>query len=185
MRKAAPSSAPLSAQTSARIFVLVFLMAVLPLANAGTCGASREVAAGTLVDHYLVDPVLKLSWAVVRDCHHPAGPAWLVPVASQPDGSALGSGTDSGNGRDEAEGSDHVDPARLLPSRQWVPAGSRVRLWETGRVRIQFSGIAVESAPVGAEVTVRTGDRGMLLRGIVRGADSVELVGSVKRWGEQ
>jgi len=177
MRRAAPFSA---------ILVVLLLMAGLPAIDAvaapGACPASRDVSPATWVDHYLFDPVFRRSWAVVRDCRYPAGPLQLVPVDGQPAVPAAGHGR---KGMGEASGAGAVDLARPASLRQWVLSGSRVRLWETGAARIQLSGIAVESAPPGAEVTVRAGDRGVLLRGLVRGADSVELDGSVKGWREQ
>lgn len=144
-------------------------------AGAAACRASQQGAAGTVVDHYLFDPILRRSWAVVVDCRHPERPPTLMPVKGRPSAPHRVSGRDvAGRGGVPGNSSAKV----------WLRAGSPVRIWKNGAVRVQLSGTAVESAPMGAEVTVRGGGGGALLRGIVRGADSVELLPAVAGWRE-
>jgi hypothetical protein len=116
-----------------------------------------------LVDHYLSDPVLKRSWAVMIDCRHPGWPAQAVEVQ------AAGAGT---RPLSVSQGMNTGPSARPAPA---VHSGSRVELWSDGDARIRLSGIALESAIVGQPVRVRAGLGATPLSGTVRGAHSVEL----------
>jgi hypothetical protein len=167
---------------------LLFAAVVLPVGIAAPCippsGAAGNASADhDFADHYFYDPILKRSWAVVRDCRHPERPSRLVPVTSQPTGPEAPGDPRSRSGihPPPASGAGKTGPH---PG-QWVMAGSPVRLWASGQVRIELAGVAVDSAPLGAEITVRTREQDVLLHGIVRGAGSVELAGGVTGWKAQ
>jgi hypothetical protein len=132
-----------------------------------TAGSDLSLAS-VVVDHYFFDPVLRNSWAVVVDCAHPERPAQMMP-AHDPH---------------EMAGADRnaFQAAQLRP---WLRAGSAVRAWRAGAVRIELSATAIESAPVGSKVKVRIRAGGTILEGVVRGADSVELTAGVSAWSAQ
>jgi flagella basal body P-ring formation protein FlgA len=66
-----------------------------------------------------------------------------------------------------------------------IPAGARVRLWRKGDgASIELTGTALESGMAGQTIHVRTGSRGTVLEGQVRGEDSVELSNSAKWQGK-
>lgn len=153
------------------LLLLTAAMLAASTACAGPCHPASGAVLGSSVDHYLFDPILKRSWAVVLDCRHPERPASLLPVA--------------GTAQDPAAGAEIGGNAGGRP---WLRAGSRVRVWRAerdGGLRIQLSGIVIESAPLGVAVRVRAGERGVILHGIVRGADSVELVDSGTGWSQE
>jgi len=158
--------------------IFLFVIFGLAGANAGAsaCGGKQAGAARTVVDHYLVDPVLKRSWTVVVDCRYPQRPPSLTEVRDRPAGSQPAAPRSS---------NERAGLAGASSAKVWLRAGTPVRIWRNGAVRIQLSGRAVESALVGAEVMVRSADTGALLRGIVRGANSVELLPDATRWREQ
>ena len=148
------------------------------------------------VDHYVFDSVLKRSWAVLVDCHHPERPPSLVPVS----GSLPALNAPRGNGFMDERGRDKnhlADAARTAAassslSRIWVIAGAEVHVWsgEGNEGHLELSGVATRSAPLGKEVTVRVGELmegsvGVLLRGIVRDAHSVELLPSISGWNSE
>lgn len=134
----------------------------------------RTVVARTIAIRYLYDATLHRSWAVERDCDHPERPAWLAPMEGV---------ADQTNPPTETTALPAISPA--AEARVWVRGGSRVLVWRTsGDVQIQLTGVAVESAPLGAELAVRIGMQGAVIRGIVRGPDSVELVPASPQWGQ-
>lgn len=140
--------------------------------------APAQVAATlTTVERYLYDATLHRSWAMVRDCSHPERPAWLLPTDDAiPDAAMSQAGTV------ELQERPHAAYAK---TGVWVRGGARVVLWRTsGDVQIQLTGIALESAPLGAELAVRIGMQGAVVRGIVRGPDSVELITAPLQWGQ-
>ena len=119
------------------------------------------------VDHYITDGLLHRRWAVVVDCAHPDRPWTLVDVpwqhagVSAPTKAAI------------------TDIAKAAPL---IPAGAKVRLWSTAdNASIELSGTALEAGATGQTIRVRTGQRGTVLEGRVRGAGSVELSTS-NRW---
>jgi hypothetical protein len=155
---------------SPSIVILFVLSASFCICAAGaTCknatnapAPSDLVASDPAVDHYIFDPVLKRSWAVMTDCRHPAWPAHAVEMQMN---------------RGEME--------RLLAapakaggpqiSAPIVASGSRIEVWRDGEARIRLSGIALEAAAMGQPIRVRAGLGSTPLRGIVRGPRSVEL----------
>jgi len=113
---------------------------------------------GTLVQ----DWGLHRTWRMERDCAHPERPAILLEVPwnlSEPEDRA-------GEGPSRAASSAVPD----------VRAGMRVvmtRQDEDGEIRLV--GTALGTGHAGERVAVRTGPRGTILRGIVRGLGRVEL----------
>ena len=122
---------------------------------------------GSQMDHYISDPVLHRRWAVVVACSHPERPWTLKEVpwqgAARPAVSPQTmAGLSSGN-------------------TPLIAAGTRVRLWSSaGGASIELAGTALEAGGVGQSIHVRTGTRGTVLEGRVRGAGSVELSSSGK-----
>jgi hypothetical protein len=163
-----------------RTYLTFFLLALDLLAArsvlASACVPGGEAPATqrsqqSVLDHYRFDPILKNSWAIVVNCRHPEWPAALV---------------------EERNGDLGAAPNPQVEGQTWVRAGSTVRLWSgtsshaasDRSARIELSGVAVESAPLGAAVRVRTKEGGVVLRGIVRGVNSVELLDDARGWRE-
>ena len=122
------------------------------------------------VDHYVTDAVLHRRWAVLADRTHPERPWTLQEVPwEMPSKKLL-----------------HVpvSAAAADPSAKATPlisAGMKVRLWRNDLgARIELNGTALESGLTGQTIHVRTGSRGTVLEGRVRGASSVELSTSGK-----
>jgi hypothetical protein len=172
-------------------------------AEGGVCAAGREAGATSLaVHHYLYDPALKQLWAVVIDCRHPQWPAALEPIETTMETpmetlmkTTMGTPMETTMGRTvatPAEGVFRTPGAAAVTaiSGKGSPgliAGEAVRLWKQataspGSASIELSGVAVESAPLGGKVRVRAGDPGVVLRGLVRGPHSVELLEGRPSW---
>lgn len=135
---------------------------------------ARAAATRTIAVRYFYDAILHRSWAVERDCDHPESPEWLVPV----DGIA-----DEAN--PQAKSLHESSSMAGTGARVWVRGGSHVLVWRTsGNVQIQLTGIALESAPLGAELAVRIGAEGGVVHGIVRGPGSVELLPGSPQWSQ-
>ncbi len=177
----------------------------------GVCAAGREAGAKSLaVHHYLYDPALKQLWAVVIDCRHPQWPAALEPIETTMEapmkttmeapmkttmetpmettiGTTMGTTVET-----PAEGVFRTPAAAAVTAiggkgSPGLIAGEAVRLWKQataspGSASIELSGVAVESAPLGGKVRVRAGDPGVVLRGLVRGPHSVELLEGRPSW---
>lgn len=157
-------------------------------------GAQGGELAGGRIEASLHDATVGRDWLRVRSCAHPEWPPRWLPApagvrsqsdsrsglqpASRPGALAGAAGLDRLLTPDRSPETDtetdiethmetHTD---ALP----VRAGMPVMLWLDGSARIRLSGIATQSAKLGASVVVRCGsDR--LLRGVVRGPGSVEL----------
>lgn len=105
---------------------------------------------------------LRRSWRIERDCMHPERPAILLEIPwTLPE-----RGNRAGEGPSRAVSSTAPD----------VHAGMRVvmtRQDENGEIHLV--GTALGTGHAGERVAVRTGSRGTILRGIVRGPGRVEL----------
>jgi hypothetical protein len=136
--------------------------------------AARSIAAappgqGSRTDHYITDAVLHRRWAVVADSTHPERPWTLeeVPWKNEPNKPA------------------RAKAGAFTGDMPLIPAGARVRLWRKGDgASIELTGTALESGMAGQTIHVRTGSRGTVLEGQVRGEDSVELSNSAKWQGK-
>jgi hypothetical protein len=160
----------------------MLLLVWLPMAYGSNCQSSLAPAS---INHYLYDATLKLSWAVVVDCRHPQRPATLIPVLPN---SGLHSPVQRSGYLPAIEAIPTKDGLKQAPrddsaGLDVVTAGSLVEIWKEGEVRIQLSGIAVQSAPRGGALMVRPQGKSVLLRGVARGANSVEIVGEGMEWG--
>jgi Chaperone for flagella basal body P-ring formation len=158
---------------------LVVLLAVPMHASVCNTGAGSVQLEHLRVDHYITDALLHRRWAVVMDCTHPDRPWTLLDVPWQ------GAG---GSALRTAAITDFAKAAAPL-----IPAGAKVRLWSIADgASIELSGTALEAGAAGQTIHVRTGSRGTVLQGRVRGAGSVELLASDKwqnkqpdRWNAQ
>lgn len=157
-----------------RHLLFLFIAATLPLvAPASVCRGQAEkgipAESRDVVDHYFFDAALKKDWAVKVDCAHPERPGMIVAA-------------------DSVSEEIHQKAASIPAPRsemQFVRAGSMVEIWKTGNAQIRLVGTALDSAPIGQSIRVRAGLGNRVLRGIVRGTDSVELTGNnAMPWGE-
>ena len=159
-----------------RHLLFLFIAATLPLvAPASVCRgpAEKGAPAGSrdVVDHYFFDAALKKDWAVKVDCAHPERPGVIVAADSAPGESPQKSAS--------------IPAPKVQSETQFVRAGSMVEIWKTGNAQIRLVGTALDSAPIGQSIRVRAGLGSRVLRGIVRGVDSVELTGNnAMPWGE-
>jgi hypothetical protein len=153
----------------AAIPVLTFVLPFCLGASESACrqaSSSPSVVDSMVVDHYVFDPALRRSWAVMINCRHPGWPAQAVEIQS------------ARLGVERARTSPAAITTQIAVPQVAVPAikfGSRVELWRDGAAHIRLSGIALESAIVGQPIRVRAGLGSNPLRGIVRGPHSVEL----------
>jgi len=137
----------------------------LSVFHAVACGIQSEavegwpiLASGYGVHSYFTDSSLHQRWVVVVDCRHPEHPASLIAIPARVN-------------RDVDNSAPVAGPEVL--------SGMQVRLWSSGNgAEMQFTGVAMEAAYVGKMVRVRTGFRGTVLSGVVRGPGSVELIKS-------
>lgn len=140
---------------------LVVLLVVPMRATVCNTGAGLSQAESLRVDHYITDGLLHRRWAVAVDCTHPDRPWTLVDVPWQRAGVSMPAKAAI------------TDIAKTAPL---VPAGAKVRLWSTANgASIELAGTALEAGTEGQTIHVRTGQRGTVLEGRVRGAGSVEL----------
>jgi len=157
-----------------RHLLFLLIATTLPLrAPASVCRGPAEKGAPAeskdVVDHYFFDAALKKNWAIKVDCAHPERPGTIIEA-------------DSGPGESHQQAA--PIPASKLQS-EFIRAGSTVEIWKTGNAQIRLVGTALDSAPIGQSIRVRAGLGSHVLRGIVRGADSVELTGNNQMpWGE-
>jgi Chaperone for flagella basal body P-ring formation len=154
------------------LFIAATLSSVAP---ASVCRGPAEKGLPTeskdVVDHYFFDAPLKKDWAVKVDCAHPERPGMISEV-------------DLGPGESHQKAA-LISAPKLKPETQLIRAGSMVEIWKTGNAQIRLVGTALDSAPIGQSIRVRAGLGNHVLRGIVRGADSVELTGNNEMpWGE-
>jgi hypothetical protein len=148
------------------------LLAAAPL-RAAVCDTARPASGDVFaVDHYITDAILHRRWAVLVDCTHQDRP-WTLEAAPWQDGAGLVAVA----GRMASGTATVVKPL--------IPAGAKVRLWRTADgANIELAGTALEAGMAGQVIHVRTGARGTVLEGRVRGAGSVELF-SADRWTTQ
>jgi hypothetical protein len=149
--------------------ILIFLSPVL-IATSPLCAAVCNpggAEAQLRVDHYMTDALLHRRWAVMVDCSHPDRP-WTLKAEPWP-------------GRRRAATSPTESLRKSVTSTPLVHAGGKVQIWHVSDgARIELTGTSLETGYVGQMIHVRTGKRGVVLSGKVRGAGSVELSGSGK-----
>jgi hypothetical protein len=130
--------------------VVAGLMIGMPFAQAA-CGGNGLVR----------DWGLHRVWRIERDCAHPERPPVLLEIPWTTENKPQGSGAGSGAARDPG-------PA--------VRAGAQVVVEQhEGNAELRLVGTALHAARVGERVPVRTGLRGTILQGVVRGPGRVEL----------
>jgi hypothetical protein len=140
--------------------------------TAQPAGTEDAVADSFIVDHYITDAILHRKWAVVVDHDHPDRP-WIVKEAPWQSRAGMAAVSETNATR----------PAII--ARPLVSAGAKVRLWRTADgADIELTGTALEAGAEGQTIHVRTGQRGTVLKGRVRGMGSVELFTS-DRWATQ
>jgi hypothetical protein len=152
----------------------VVLLTAVPLL-ASVCGMAQPpgVESGPyIVDHYIADTILHRRWAVVVDCAHPDRP-WTLKAALWQSESRVDAAA-------AMKGGHPVAIAQPL-----IPAGAKVRMWRTADgADIELTGTALDAGVAGQTIHVRTGSRGTVLEGRVRGVGSVELL-HADRWTMQ
>jgi hypothetical protein len=110
---------------------------------------------------------LHREWRVENDPAHPERPARLVEVPWNLPVSTPGTKNPAG------------EPSRPAaePHAPMVRAGMRVTVWRRGaEAEIHIAGTALEGGNAGRIIRVRAGLSNAMLRGIVRGPGSVELL---------
>jgi len=119
-----------------------------------------------VIDHYIRDSVLRLTWAIVIDCGHPHWPPRIREVPSV------------ANAASPVPNPPVEMASERLPR---IQRGSRVELWSEGPPAIRLSGVALGSAFLGQQIRVRAGLGVNPLCGIVSGPHSAELIGNDKK----
>jgi hypothetical protein len=162
-----------------RGWLLLLLMPAV-CAGAEVCRS----AAGSAVSRYVEDAALGKRWAVVVDCAHPGHPASMVPAPEASMAAAKG-GTDASGTLKQNTGA-AMHSAWQDPGPPQVAAGMKVTLWsrET-HVEMRLSGTALAAARTGDTVRVRAGLEGSVLKGVVRGPASVEMLPEPPRWRKE
>ncbi|QNI34145.1 flagella basal body P-ring formation protein FlgA [Alloacidobacterium dinghuense] len=149
-----------------RCAIVLYFLVVL-LGGRHLLGSVCSTIQGTHTDHYIADPVLHRRWAAVVDCSHPERPWTLKEVPWQETSLPFAS---SG-----------LKPKVIERATLLVLAGAKVKLWrKTSDGNIELEGTALDAGNEGQTIHVRTGSRGVVLEGKVRGAGSVELFASNK-----
>jgi hypothetical protein len=145
-------------------FISAIVLQCVQMTCSAVCGSppvARSVQKA-YTERYITDAILHRRWAVVMDCNHPERP-WTLEEVPWQNTSSLPT----------------IARVRPTVAEQYVPlvpAGAKVRLWQNrDGASIELSGTALESGNAEQMIHVRTGKRGTVLEGRVRGAGSVEL----------
>jgi hypothetical protein len=148
--------------------VLLVLATQAVFAPASVCPVPRAELGAAMtgenwtLDHYLYDPSLRKTWAVLLDCNHPQGPARME----------LAAGNSSPEFRPQVT----------------IRAGSAIEIVNpsSARASIRLTGTAIETAAVGHPIRVRLSAGGNIVLCYARSAYTVELDSAAKpSWNKE
>lgn len=174
-----------------RILLILLVVAVLSAASrasASTVCASQAAGAAAppatpdwVVDHYVRSFTGKREWAVMIDCNHPSAPERMQPVSG-----AVAQREVKFTPARRATAQFGARPESASPV--VIRYGSPVVVVSApnATMTMRLTGVAEGTAPAGRMIRVRLTVFHALVNGIVRDANTVELVGAVQsRWGRQ